>query len=146
MPRGKPKEPSKRTWRRGRPTNPRLTQPDLPYTMKLPDGRTLYVEVPGRYVVTDRNGEVAFTPAGVRFLDQLRAIASPFKESPSPAYITALRESLGMTQTELGEQLGVAKLTVSRWERGQVRPRDKTLDTLKKLVAEAKRKGTLSAG
>lgn len=34
--------------------------------------------------------------------------------------IKSLRESLGLTQTELGERLGVKKNAVSKWECGRV--------------------------
>ena len=36
--------------------------------------------------------------------------------------ITAVRKSLGLRQDEFGELLGVAKQTVSRWERGRTLP------------------------
>jgi hypothetical protein len=48
--------------------------PGIPYTMRLPDGRTVYVEVPARMAVRDRTGKLAFTPEGVRFLDNVRAL------------------------------------------------------------------------
>jgi hypothetical protein len=51
--------------RRGRPGRLELARPDVPYAMKLPDGRTLYVEVPGRWTVSDRGGQIGFLPAGV---------------------------------------------------------------------------------
>ena len=66
---------------------------DYPYTMKLPDGRSVYVEVPGRWVTKDRGGEVAFLPQAVRFLDRVRALATPLnaiQSSPSPGFIATL--------------------------------------------------------
>ena len=45
--------------------------------------------------------------------------------------IRALRESKGMTQTELAEALGVDQTTVSAWERGVPEP---TLANLRRLA------------
>jgi len=101
----------KRKWRRGRPRAEQLSNPDLPYTMKLPDGRTLYVD----------------------FLDRVRALAIKLDRPPSPGYITALREALGLTQQEFGERVGVDKMTVSRWERGALRPSDESLEAIENL-------------
>jgi hypothetical protein len=111
--------------------------------MKLADGRTLFVEVPGPMAVTDLSGEVAFTPEGVRFLDRVRALAAPLNSTPSPAFLTALREALGLTQREFGRVLGKNKLTVSRWERGAMRPGKESLDTLDDLLAKAKSQGVV---
>jgi len=134
------------TRRRGRPRAAHLSRPDLPYTMKLPDGRTLYVEVPGRFVTEDRDGAPGLLPEGVRFLDRVRALAVRLDRPPSPGYITVLREAMGLTQEQLGERVGVDKLTVSRWERGALRPSEKSLQALEKVRAEAVRKGvTVSA-
>jgi hypothetical protein len=127
--------------RRGRPPAAQLTNPDLPYTMKLPDGRTLYVEVPGRWVTIDRDGSSAFLPGGVAFLDRLRALAIKLDRPPGPGFITALREALGLTQKEFGKQLGVDKMTVSRWERGTLRPSDESLAVIEELRRRAVRRG-----
>ena len=70
----------------------------MPYTMRLPDGRTLYVEVPGRWVTRDRGGQAAFLPEGVRFLDRVRGLALSLNGPPSPGHITALREALASTR------------------------------------------------
>jgi len=114
---------------------------DLPYTMKLPDGRTLYVEVPGRWVAADRDGQPAFKPQAVDFLDRVRALAVKLDRPPSPGYITALREALGLTQQEFGERVGVDKMTVSRWERGALRPSDESLGAIENLRRGAVRHG-----
>jgi len=137
---------SKTKGRRGRRPSPQLSRPNLPYTMRLPDGRTLCVEVPGRWVTADRDGTPAFLPDGVRFLDRVRALfMSILDRSPSPGFITTLREGLGYTQKEFGERIGVDKMTVSRWERGTLRPGEKSLAAIERLRREAMRKGvTLS--
>lgn len=133
-------------YRQGRPQRKELSYPDIPYTMKLADGRTLYVEVPGRMGVKDRSGEIAFTPEGVKFLDKIRALATKIDVPPRPAFITALREAAGMTQEELGQRIGRDKLTVSRWERGTVKPGRKSLDAIKSLFRGLKQSGIVLPG
>lgn len=134
----------KKTWRRGRKPAAALSSPDLPYTMKLPDGRTIFVEVPGRWVTIDRSGQPAFLPEGVEFLDRVRALAlSALDSSPGPAYITTLREALGCTQLEFGERIGVDKMTVSRWERGTLKPSEESLKAIEELRRKAVRKGVI---
>jgi hypothetical protein len=135
--------------RRGRPHPKHLARPGFPFTAKLPDGRTLFVEVPGRWTTTDRSGETALLPAGVRFIDRICALAmgvSDAQRPPSPGFITALREGLGLTQQELAERLGVDKMSVSRWERGQVRPSAESLAALEAVRREAVRKGVVIGG
>jgi DNA-directed RNA polymerase specialized sigma24 family protein len=107
----------------------------------------LFVDVPGRWVTTDRDGTPAFLPVGVRFLDRLRVLAlSVLDRPPSPGYITTLREALGYTQREFAEKLGVDKITVSRWERGAPRPGEGSLKALEKLRGESVRKGVVLPG
>jgi len=127
--------------RRGRPPAAQLSNPDFPYTMKLPDGRTLFVEVPGRWMTQDRDGSPAFLPDAVRFLDRIQALAQRLDRPPSPGFITSLREALGLTQAEFGERIGVDKMTVSRWERGALRPSDGSLRALDDLRKRAIRSG-----
>ncbi|NOT02637.1 MAG: helix-turn-helix domain-containing protein [Phycisphaerales bacterium] len=97
-------------------------------------------------MTTDRDGSPAFQPEAVKFLDRVQALATSIADRPpSPGFILSLREGLGFTQKELGERLGVDKLTVSRWERGVVRPSAESLQTMESLRREAIRKGvTLS--
>ena len=127
--------------RRGRPPAAQLSKPDLPFTMKLPDGRMLFVEVPGRWVTEDRDGSPALLPEAVRFLDRVQALAQRLDRPPSPGFITSLREALGLTQAEFGERIGVDKMTVSRWERGTLRPSDDSLAAIAKLRNRATRSG-----
>jgi DNA-binding transcriptional regulator YiaG len=129
--------------RRGRPPAAQLSNPDFPYTMKLPDGRTLYVEVPGRWMTQDRDGSPAFLPGAVRFLDRIQALAQRLDRPPSPGFITSLREALGMTQAEFGERIGVDKMTVSRWERGALRPSEGSLAAISELRNRATRSGVM---
>jgi len=134
--------PAKATRRRGRKPAAQLTRPDYPYTMRLPDGRTLCVEVPGRWTTADRDGTPAFLPEGVAFLDRMRALfISTLDRAPSPGYVTRLREGLGMTQAQFGERIGVDKITVSRWERGTMKPSTPALKAIEKLRKQWLRRG-----
>lgn len=119
---------------------------DMPYTMKLPDGRTVFVEVPGRYCVRERGGKPGFTPAGARFLDRVMVMAAKVPPAPTPAYIRTLREALGLTQTQFGQRVGVDKMTVWRWERGQIKPRGNSLKGVEAMRRAAVQKGVLLAG
>ncbi|MBI3843929.1 MAG: helix-turn-helix domain-containing protein [Planctomycetes bacterium] len=130
----------------GRPSSGAAARPDFPYTMRLPDGRTIYIDVPGRFTAVDRSGEVAFTSEGVRFLDRIRAAATPLRHAPTPGYLAALRDALALTQKEMGELIGVNKLTISRWERGTLRPSPESIRALERLRKTAARKGVLVAG
>ena len=137
---------ARRSRRRGTLPAKQLSRPDVPFTMKLPDGRTLFVEVPGRWTTPDRSGEVAFLPEAMAFLDRVQALAmSVLDRPPSPGYIVALREALGLTQEEFGERLGVDKMSVSRWERGAIRPSEESLAALEKLRRQAVRRGVTIA-
>jgi len=137
---------TQRKTRHDRGAEKQSAQPDYPYTMKLPDGRTVYVEVPGCWVTRDRGGKIAFMPQAVRLLDRVRALAVRLDRPPSPGYITALREALGLTQKELAERMGVNKMSVSRWERGVSRPSVESLLGLEKLRRKAARKGVALSG
>lgn len=116
-------------------------RPDVPYTMRLPDGRTVFVLVPGKWTRGDVSGEAGFTPDGVRFLDRIRALAIKDPSAPTPGYIVAVREALNLTQVQLAGKLGVDSMTVSRWERGAIRPGADSLKALEKLKTAAARKG-----
>ena len=59
--------------RRGRGPAKQLSNPDLPYTMKLPDGGTRYVEVPGRGGTAGRGGEAGLLSDGVGCRGVVRA-------------------------------------------------------------------------
>jgi DNA-binding transcriptional regulator YiaG len=42
---------------------------------------------------------------------------------PSPALARAIREAAGVTQARIAAELRVCRVTVTRWESGQRRPR-----------------------
>ena len=129
-----------------RPSRQESLAAGIPYTMKLADGRIVFVEVPRRMVQKDRSGELAFTPDGVQLLDRVRALSLQPSRAPSPAYLAALRESLGMTQAELGRAIGRDKLTISRWECGSLRPSAESLEKLYSLARRRKQAGVVLAG
>lgn len=60
-------------------------------------------------------------------------------ENPiSPEEIFAIRETLGITQSELGRKIGVETTTISRWENGRATPNqyhDMKLKNLSKRAA-----------
>lgn len=115
----------------------------MPYLMKLSDGRSLFIEIPADMVRIDRDGSTGFTSAGIRFLDRIRALASQMGEKPTPGHIAALRQALDLTQRELGERIGVDKLTVSRWERGEIKPSGDSVARLQALRRKAVAKGVI---
>ncbi len=118
------------------------SRPDFPYVMRLVDGRTVCVEVPGKWVTTDRSGVIAFKPEAVALLDRIRAaFLSTLGRAPSPGQLLRLRESLGVTQRELGERIGVDKMTISRWERGVMRPNATALRALERVRSDALERG-----
>jgi DNA-binding transcriptional regulator YiaG len=120
---------------------------DYPFTMRLKDGRTLYVEIPGDWTTQVRGYGVGFLPPAIRLLDKLQALAmSTLDRPPTPGYLATLRVALGLTQAEFGERIGVDSMTVSRWERGTVRPSAESLAEIEKLRRKAVRKGVVLPG
>jgi len=49
--------------------------------------------------------------------------------------IKALRQHMGLTQTEMSEELGTRQQTISEWETGMYKPRGATR-TLLNIIAE----------
>ncbi len=123
----------------------RTIRDDVPFTAKLPDGRTLFVLVPAKWCERDASGEVLFKPEAARFIDRVQALAMRTPKAPTPAYIRTLREALGLTQAQLAERIGVDKMTVARWEWGKLRPRPGSAAVLNGLRRDAGRRGTVIA-
>lgn len=86
-------------------------------------------------------GELNYTGAALRTLDQLRALIQSVTAGSTPGHIAALREAFGMTQQEFATRLKVTSQTVSRWERGEVAPNARALAAMRRLQATARRKG-----
>ncbi|MEJ5222171.1 MAG: helix-turn-helix domain-containing protein, partial [Tepidiforma sp.] len=57
--------------------------------------------------------------------------------SLTPGEIRTLRARLGLTQAQLGEQLGVSFASINRWENGQARPSALAASRLAELVASS---------
>ncbi|HYM62038.1 MAG TPA: helix-turn-helix domain-containing protein [Thermoanaerobaculia bacterium] len=65
--------------------------------------------------VVDVGGLAAGRSMSVSHRDSQQVV----KEIDGPT-LRALREELGMTQAQLGEQLGIPSNTIARWERGEL--------------------------
>jgi DNA-binding transcriptional regulator YiaG len=117
-------------------------QPPYPYVLTLRDGRRVFVELPAQWVGSYQ-GEMTLLPPAVKFLDKVQAMAQKIEGVPSRGQIVALRAALGMTQKELGAAVGVDKLTVSRWERGELKPGAASVRRLRKLQQGAARRGVV---
>jgi DNA-binding transcriptional regulator YiaG len=48
--------------------------------------------------------------------------------------IKELRNSLGLSQQQFAQKLGVGLMTVSRWERGKSKPSHLALEKIKKII------------
>lgn len=118
---------------------------DVPFTAKLPNGRTLFVSIPAKWCEIDVSGEVLFKPEAVRLIDRVQAMAMQTPKSPTPGYIRTLREALGMTMEEFAQQIGVDKMTVARWEWGKLHPRKESVKAINELRRKAGRQGVTIA-
>ncbi len=117
--------------------------PAITQILTLHDGRHLLLEIPAGLTRRDRSGEIGLTIEGVKYLDRARAMTIPTDDVITPGFLHALREAIGITQSQMGEKLGVAKLTVSRWERGDIRPSSSSLAAIRRLREQALRRGVV---
>jgi ribosome-binding protein aMBF1 (putative translation factor) len=122
---------------------PATASPTVPYTMALPDGRNVYVELPEEMTGQDRDGSLTFKPAGVRRLDEIRAVATRDFAPPSPGFVQSARSALGLTQKQLAQKLGRSEITVKRWEGGTLRPGDEAMKGLRRLLSRAAKRGVV---
>jgi DNA-binding transcriptional regulator YiaG len=116
---------------------------DYPYVLRFSDGRSVAIRMPAGTVVKDRSGQTAFTMAGVRHIDRIRALFMPMQNVVSPGFVRTLRETLRMTQVQFGHAVGVDKMTVYRWEKGTLRPGKNSAREIDKLRAKMTRRGVL---
>jgi len=118
---------------------------DVPFTARLPGGSTMFVLIPAEWCEVDATGEVLFGPEAVRLIDRVQTMAENMPKAPTPGRIRTLREALGLTQTRMGERVGVDKMTVARWEWGAMRPSPAAVKALDKLRRSAGRRGVVIA-
>jgi DNA-binding transcriptional regulator YiaG len=119
------------------------TRQSIGYVLRLADGRSVYLELPEEYISRDRSGQLLLRPPAVRHLDQIRAVAMRKITRPTPAYLITLRQTLDLTQEEFGEAVGVDKMTVSRWERGDRKPGVESLRRIEALRKKSVKHGVL---
>jgi transcriptional regulator with XRE-family HTH domain len=55
---------------------------------------------------------------------------------PSPAVARMIRESAGVSQSRLAEEVGVHRVTLSRWECGHALPRGTARAKYAQIIAE----------
>lgn len=118
-------------------------KPPYPHILTLRDGRKIYLDIPADWVSCDIRGEMLLLPPAVQMLDKIQALAQPIENIPTRGHIVALRQALGLTQKALGEAVGVDKLTVSRWERGEIKPSAASAKRLRRLQDAATKRGVM---
>jgi DNA-binding transcriptional regulator YiaG len=126
-------------------TKPTTIRGDVPFTARLPDGRTLFVLIPAKWCEQDQGGQVLFKPEAARLIDRVQVMAMRTPPQPTPGYVRTLRETLGLTQAELAARVGVDRMTVARWEWGKLRPSRNAAAALDKLRRAVGRRGTAIA-
>jgi transcriptional regulator with XRE-family HTH domain len=52
-----------------------------------------------------------------------------------------MREAMALTQSQFGRKLGVSKMTVSRWERGKMKPSPATTRAIQQLQRKIRYEG-----
>jgi DNA-binding transcriptional regulator YiaG len=112
------------------------------YVMALPGGRQVAVELPSGSVRWE-GGEMLLLPRAVRRLDEIRALYLSGVNGMTATHLALLRRGLGMTQKELGQRLGVGSMTVSRWERGTLRPSAANVRAIERLRRWSLKKGVV---
>jgi DNA-binding transcriptional regulator YiaG len=113
---------------------------DLPYVVPFGEDGMLAITLRAAWLKPDRSGRPLLLPPAVRALDRLRAVFT-IQQKITPGLIVSLREATGLTQEQFGRRLGVAKMTVSRWERGTMRPSVSMAAAIRSLQARAQREG-----
>lgn len=73
-------------------------------------------------------------------MDRLRAVFTT-QQKITPGFIISLREAMGLTQQQFGRKLGVTKMTISRWERGRMRPSRSMVAAIRGLQARLRATG-----
>jgi DNA-binding transcriptional regulator YiaG len=115
---------------------------DLTFAIPMGGGRILAVELRADWLKEDRSGRPLLLPPAIRFVDRLRAIFGA-QATLTPGFIVSLREAMGLTQEQFGRKLKVSTMTVSRWERGRMKPSDSAANAIRKLRQHARRQGVM---
>jgi DNA-binding transcriptional regulator YiaG len=113
---------------------------DLPYVVEFGESGMLAIRLRAAWLKPDRSGRPLLLPPAVRALDRLRAVFTPL-EKITPGAIVSLREAKGLTQEQFGRELGVTKMTVSRWECGRMRPGPEMIAGIRAIQQRAQQKG-----
>ena len=111
--------------------------------MQLSGGRSFYIELPAQFVARDRDGSVLIKPAGVQYLDKVRALAMRSEIEPSAAFITSARHALGVTQPQFARRLHKSTITIKRWEAGTLRPGADSVRRLRQVLGRAAKRGVV---
>lgn len=67
-------------------------------------------------------------------LEEIRAV----RHLPAPALARAIREAAGVSQERIAQELGVDRVTVTRWESGARRPRGAQAVAYARLLEQLK--------
>jgi DNA-binding transcriptional regulator YiaG len=113
---------------------------DLLHVLPSEGESMLVVSLRADWLKLDRSGQPLLLPPAVRAVDRLRAVFTD-QDKLTPGFIISLREGMRLTQAEFGHKLGVSKMTVSRWERGKMRPGHRTARAIRKLQVHARSSG-----
>lgn len=118
---------------------------DLPFIAAHHESGVLTVRIPAKYLKADRDGSPLLLPGAVRLIDRLRAVYSS-RVRVTSGLILNLREAMGLSQTQFGAKLGVAKMTVSRWECRGMTPGKAAVAAIEKLRRQVARAGLIVTG
>lgn len=118
---------------------------DMPYLIPLGEGQSLAITIPAKWLRRTLSGEPLLLPPAVRYLDRVEAIFTR-QADWTPGRIIAFRDALGLTQEQFGQKLGVAKMTVSRWECGRMKPSRHAIEKMKRMQRQSQRKGIVVNG
>jgi DNA-binding transcriptional regulator YiaG len=117
----------------------------VPFVMCLPDGRSVFVQVPDHLISRRRGEKVTFTAEGDRFLEQIQGEALQAPKRPSVLQIRELRRATGLKQPEFAERIGYSVVTVKKWEAGELKPGKKAILRLHRLANTLQRRAARSA-
>ena len=84
-----------------------------------------------------KNGWSPWSPALVTRYRLTRADSHATLRSMTCKQIRAIRDRLGLTQTELAERVGVARNTVTRWESGTLGIKESAARLLRMLAEQS---------